>query len=166
MPVSVLYDHYNHGAPSNGVSEVQTLTLSGTITGGTFQLGFGSETTGAISWTDTDSTLVAAIDAALEALSAIGAGEVTAAAGTLSSGVGTVTLTFSGNLGKLALPLITVEDDSLEGSGAAVAVAQTTAGVTATARNAAAGEQLLDTANGNVYINTGSAGAPVWLVLG
>lgn len=157
-------DHHCFGTPVNGTDEVQTLTIGGTPTTGTFQLGFGGQVTTAIDWTDVDATLMAAIDAALEALTTIGADNVAVAAGTLSSGVGTVTITFGADLGKLALPLITVEDNSLDGDGT-LAVAQTTPGVTATARSAAAGETLEDN-SGNGYINMGAAGAPVWLPLG
>lgn len=165
MPFHTNYEHHCYGTPTEGVDEVQTLTIGGTPTGGSFQLGFGGKTTAAINWTDVDSTLVAAIDSALEALSNIGAGDVTVAAGTLSSGIGTVTITFGADLGKLALPLITIADDSLEGSEPTLAVAETTAGVTATARNAAAAD-LLEDDSGNVYINMGAAKAPVWLPLG
>lgn len=154
------------GAPTQGTNEVQTLTLSGTITGGTFKLAFDGYTTAAITWGSTDSTLIAAIDAALEALPNIGASGVTCAAGTLSSGVGTVTITFGGNLAELVVATITVADDSLEGSAAAVAVAETTPGVTATARGAAKGSILTDTTNGILYINTGTALAPTWTKVG
>lgn len=156
----------NAGAPSAGTDEVQTLTISGAPDGGTFKLAYAGFTTAAISWTDTDATLIAAIDAALEALASIGTGGITAADGTLTDGVGTVTLTFAGNLGKQAVATITVADDSLTGADAAVAVAETTPGVNATARGAAPGALLVDTTNKKLYINTGTALAPTWTVAG
>lgn len=154
------------GAPTQGTNEVQTLTLGGTPTGGTFALAFDGYTTTDIDWTDTDSTLIADIDAALEALPNIGTGGVTVAAGTLSSGIGTITITFGGNLAELVVPLITVADDSLEGSAPTIAVAETTPGVTATARGASKGSILTDTTNGILYINTGTALAPTWTKVG
>jgi hypothetical protein len=157
-----LYDYQNATAPVNGTNEVQTLTIGGTPTGGTFKLAFDGHTTAPIEWTDTDNNLVAAIDAALEALPNIGTGGVTTAAGTVSSGIGTVTLTFGGNLAKLVVPTITVADNSLTGTSPTAAVAETTPGVTATARGAAPGARLVDTTNKMAYINTGTALEPVW----
>lgn len=165
MPVSERFDYYNHGAPVNGTDEVQTITFGGTPTGGTFTLTFGGETTGAISWSSTNSTLVANIDAALEALANIGASEVTTAVGTMTSGIGTITVTFAGNLGKLAVPLMT-SASSLTGTAPTLAVTETTPGVTATARGAAVGATLLDTDNGKKYINNGSTTAPRWVEIG
>lgn len=156
----------NAGAPGAGTSEVQTLELSGTPTSGTFKLAFDGFTTAAISWTATDNTLIAAIDAALEALPNIGASGVTVADGTLTSGIGTVTITFGGNLAKLAVPLITVADDSLVGTDAAVAVTETTPGVTADFRGASKGALVSDVTNGVLYINTGTALAPTWTKVG
>src|SRR5688572_1004440 len=91
-------EYQNAGAPSNGTNEVQTLTFGGTPDGGTFKLAFDGYTTGPITFVDDDdAALIAAIDAALEALSSIGTGGVTVADGTLTNGVGTVTITFGGN---------------------------------------------------------------------
>src|ERR1043165_622967 len=105
----------NAGAPGAGTSEIQTLTIGGTPTGGTFKLAFDGFTTATISWTVTDATLVSNIDAALEALPNIGAGGVTTAAGTVSSGIGTITITFPGKLTKQAVPTIEVPDNNLHG---------------------------------------------------
>jgi hypothetical protein len=159
-------EYENAGAPVNGANEVQTLTLGGTPTGGTFKLAFDGYITAAIQWTDVDNNLIAAIDAALEALPNIGAGGVTVAAGTLSSGIGTATITFGGNLAKLVVPTISVANNSLEGANPTVAVAETTPGVTATARGARPSAILRDTTNKKLYINTGTALEPTWTVVG
>jgi hypothetical protein len=156
----------NAGAPSAGTDEVQTLTIGGTPDGGTFKLAFEGSTTSAITWTATDATLVASVDAALEALPGIGTGGVTTAAGTLSSGIGTITLTFAGNRGKQAVPTISVADNSLTGTDPTVEVAETTPGVDATGRGASKGALLNDTTNGVAYINTGTALAPTWTKVG
>jgi len=156
----------NAGAPGAGTSEVQTLTIGGTPDGGTFKLAFDGYTTAAINWTATDATLVSNIDAALEALPNIGTGGVTTAAGTVTSGIGTVTITFAGNLAKLAVPTITVADNSLTGTTPTLAVAETTPGVTADFRGASKGATVQDTTNGILYINTGTQLVPVWTKVG
>lgn len=150
------------GAPGAGTSEVQTLTIGGTPTGGTFALAFEGLSTAAIPWSNVNATLLAAIDAALEALPSIGTGNIATAAGTLTAGIGTVTLTFGGALAGKAVSTITVAANALTGSGPTLAVAETTPGVTATGRGSPAGILYVDTTAGGLYANTGTAAAPVW----
>lgn len=154
------------GAPSAGTSAVFTLTFAGTISGGTFKLSYGGRTTAAITWSATNNTLVANIDAALEALPTIGTGNVATAVGTMTAGVGTITLTFGGTLAASTTSAVAVADDSLTGTDAEVTVAETTAGVSATGHGAAKGALLTDTTNGVLYINTGTRSAPTWTVAG
>lgn len=155
------------GAPGSGTDEVQTITIGGTPTGGTFTLTFDGWKTAPIAWTATDATLVSNIDAALEALPNIGSGGVVTAAGTVSSGIGTITVTFSGtNLAKLAVPTMTADAALLTGTSPTVAVAETTPGVTATGRGNGLGATYIDSANGKRYTNTGTALAPVWALVG
>lgn len=156
----------NAGAPSAGSDEVQTITFGGTPTGGTFKLTFQSLTTAAITWSATNATLVSNIDTALEALTNIGASGVTTAVGTMTAGVGTITVTFNGVVGKLLLTVMTVNNNSLTGTSPTIAVAQTTPGVTATGRGYGKGKLLSDTTNAKVYINTGTTTAPTWTVVG
>lgn len=167
MPGSV-GPYLNAGAPVAGTDEIQTLTIGGTPTGGTFKLRFRGLTSAAITWTAVDATLVAAIDAALGALASIGGvGNITAAIGTLSSGIGTVTLTFVAALGKMAIDsLVEIADNSLTGTAPTLAVAETTPGVTATAYGALPGATLIDTTNAFNYTNTGTAIAPTWTKTG
>ena len=156
----------NAGVPVAGTDEVQTITIGGTPTGGTFKLAFDGFTTAAISWSSTNATLVANIDAALEALPNVGASNLTTAAGTLTAGIGTITVTFVAGLGKKAVNTITVADNSMTGTSPTIAVAETTPGVDATARGAPVGAQLLDITNAKEYINTGTTIAPTWTVVG
>lgn len=167
-PAGPEYGPFVHaGAPSAGTDEVQTITFGGTPTGGTFQLRFRGETTAAITWSSTNATLVGNIDAALGALGSVGgAANVTTAVGTMTSGIGTITVTFVAALGKQSVPLITVADNSLTGTSPTLAVAETTPGVTATARGAAKGAVLTDSTNANVYINRGTVSAPTWTLVG
>jgi len=153
------------GAPVAGTDEVQTLTVGGAPTAGTFRLTFDGAKTAAITWSNVNATLVAAIDAALEALRTIGAGGVTTAVGTMTAGVGTITITFAGALAKRAVSTITVSDVALDGSGT-VAVAETTPGVNASGLGAAKGSLLTDVTNGKLYINSGTALAPTWTLVG
>ena len=153
------------GAPVAGTSEVQTLTIGGSPTTGTFKLAFDGYTTAAITWSATNNTLRDNVDAALEALPNIGTGGVTTAVGTMTAGVGTLTITFAGNLAKMVVPTITVANNSLDGSGT-VAVAETTPGVDVTARGAKIGATLADITNGILYINTGTAISPTWTKVG
>lgn len=152
----------NAGVPSDGTTEVQTLTIGGTPTGGTFTLSYKGFTTTPISWTATDATLISDVDAALEALPSIGTGGITAADGTLTSGIGTITLTFAGNHVKLAVDLITADGALLTGTAPTAVVTETTAGVTATHRGCPKGALCIDTTNGDLYQNSGTALAPTW----
>lgn len=154
------------GPPNAGTSEVQTLTIGGTPTGGSFKLSHQGYTTAAIPWSATNATLLASINSALDALPNLANGEVVATAGTLTAGIGTITLTFGGNSGKLAANTITVGNNSLTGTSPTLAIVKTTPGVNATGRNAKPGRLLIDTVNKKLYINTGTQLNPVWTVVG
>jgi len=152
------------GAPSAGTNEVQTLTIGGTPTGGTFQLKFEGRTTGDITWSSTNATLLANMNTAMDA--AFGASSIVAAAGTLTSGIGTVTLTFGANYARRDVSLMTVAQNALTGTSPTLAIAETTPGVSATARGAPKGAFLTDTTNGIAYVNTGTALSPTWTKVG
>lgn len=110
-----------------GTSEVQTLTIGGTPTGGTFTLTFEGATTTPITWFSNDGTLITVINSALQNLPNIGAGGATAAAETLSGGIGTISITFTN---KRDVGLITATS-SLTGTAPTLTIVQTTAGVPA-----------------------------------
>jgi hypothetical protein len=154
------------GAPTTGTDEVQTLTIGGTPTSGTFTLVYSGQTTAAITWSNVNATLIAAIDAALEALVNIGTGGVTTAVGTMTAGIGTATITFTGTNAKKNADLITVGTNSLVGTSPTLAVATTTPGVNASGRGAPVGAQMTDTTSGILYINTGTSSVPVWTKVG
>ena len=162
------YPRIQSGVPSAGTNEVQTLTIGGTPSGGTFKLKFEGHTTGAITWSSTNATLLSNINAALDALPNLAASAVVATAGSLTAGVGTVTLTFSGApVNRKAVGLMTVADNSLTGTSPTLAIAETTPGVSATERDAPTGALYVNSATGVVYTNTSTtAGAPTWTVAG
>lgn len=147
------------GVPSSGTSEIDTITLTGT--GGSFTITVsGGRTTAAINHSATTGTMVSNIDTALENLSAIGTGGVTTAAGSLTSGTGTVTVTFAGKNAKKDMPALTVTSSLTTGSAA---IATTTAGVDATFREARPGTILIDTVTPDAYVNTSTtAFSPTW----
>ncbi len=95
------------------VDEVQT--ISSTATGGTFAMSFGGQTTGALAFNAT----AAQIDTALEALSSIGAGNVTSAGGPL--GTAGVTVTFAGTLAGQDAAMVTVDNTNMTGGTASIA---------------------------------------------
>lgn len=154
------------GAPASGTSEIDTLTIQSGTSAGTFTITVaGGRTTTPITWSATDATLVASVDAALEALSVIGTGGVTTAAGTLSSGIGTITITFTGKNAKMDFPLLSIGTNSLTG-GTAPTLTTTTAGVAATYQAAPTGQLITDVTNGKLYQNTsGTANSPTWTVI-
>ena len=110
---------------SSSASDVQTLTQA-SATGGTFTITFGFGTvytTAPIAYNAT----AAAVQAALQALPNIGAGNVTCTGGAL--GTAGVVCTFAGALANQPQPIFAINNAGLIGSGAAVSVAHTTVGV-------------------------------------
>lgn len=106
--------------------EVQELTFDTDVDGGTYTLSFGGQTTTPLAWDANAAT----IQAALEALSTVEAGDIVVA------GSGPFTFTFGGNLGGNQ-PQITIDITGLTDGGGAVsgdttAIATTTPGVLGT----------------------------------
>lgn len=107
------------------VNEVQTVTITGAPTGGTFTLTYSGQTTAAIAYNAT----AANVQAALAALTNIGAANVAVTGGPLPGTA--VTVTFQGSLGGRNVPQMTGSAAGLTGAvGAtfAVTVATTTEG--------------------------------------
>ena len=112
-----------YGPYAGAVNEGQTVTITGTPTGGTFTLTWQGETTAAIAFNAT----AAAVEAALEALSVINVGDVAVTGG---PGPGTAyVVTFSGQYHGENVAAMTASGASLTGgSSPAVAVTTSTAG--------------------------------------
>jgi hypothetical protein len=102
------------------VNAVQTVTITGTPTGGTFVLTFGDVATTDLPYNATP----AAVQSALQALPAIGTGNVTV---TGAPG-GPYTVTFVGALAGQSVPQLTATSDLTGGVTPNVTVATTTAG--------------------------------------
>lgn len=156
--------------PSAGTSAVWTVTLADTISSGSFTITYtgdeGTETSGAITWSATNSTLLAHINAATDAMTLFGDGELLAEDDALTLGIGTLTLTFGGAFEKLLVGTLTIDDALIVGSGGAVTIEETTPGVTADFRGRGVGVICSDYTHGKLYINTGTATAPTWTVVG
>jgi hypothetical protein len=94
-------------------SDVQTLSIAGAPTGGSFTLTFEGQTTAAIAFNAT----AAQVQAALAALSTIGANNVVCAGGPLPGA--SVTVTFAGAMALIAQQPLTVGASNLTGGAAA-----------------------------------------------
>ncbi len=94
---------------AEGTSEVQTITIGGSPTGGTFTMSFRGSTTAPIA----HNASAATVQAALQSLPTIGTGNVTV---TGSAG-GPYTCTFTGDLAELNLPPMTASATGLTPSG-------------------------------------------------
>ncbi len=112
-----------YGPNAGSASEAQTVTITGTPTGGTFTLTLAGQTTAAIAFNAT----AAAVQTALNALPNVNAGDVVVTGG---PGPGTpYVVTFSGQYAGEDMPQMTASGASLTGgSSPAVGVATTTPG--------------------------------------
>jgi len=100
-----------------GTIGVQTITIGGTPTGGTFALGYEGQITSPIAYNASAAT----VQAALRALSTIGGTNVTCTGGALPGTA--VTCTFSGALVLATVPLLTSNIAGLTGGTPTIAIA-------------------------------------------
>jgi hypothetical protein len=100
----------------NGTIGVQTITIGGAPTGGTFSLAYQGQVTAPIAW----NAAASAVQTALRALSTIGA-LVTCTGGALPGTA--VTCTFSGSIILATVPLITSNIAGLTGGTPTIAIA-------------------------------------------
>ena len=106
-------------------SAVQTVTITGTATGGSFTLTFNAITTGAIAYNSTAAAVQTIMD------TAFGQGQFIVAGGPLP---GTpMTFTFTGDYGQQTVAIMTANSALLTGTTPVAVPATTTPGVTATA---------------------------------
>lgn len=108
---------------AGATSEVQTITVTGAPTGGTFTVSFRGYTSAAIA----RNAPAATVQALLESMPSIGIGNVTCSGGPL--GTAAVTCTFGGALAAANLPQMTTTASFTGGTSPAATVATTTNGV-------------------------------------
>jgi hypothetical protein len=109
LPLARITSSGKYGPYAGRTSEVQTVTITGTPSGGTYTLTFDGETTAAIAYNATAS----AVQAALEALSNIEPGDVTTTGGPHPGTA--VVVTFGGNYLGENVPQMTAASGSLTG---------------------------------------------------
>jgi hypothetical protein len=125
---------------TNGIADIQTVTITGGPTGGTFTLTFGGQTTSALAY----NAAAGAVQTAFQALSSVGAGNATVA----GSAGGPYTITFGGTLTG-PQSLITAAAGSLTGGTTpGVSIVHATTGVAPTFAVAVSGS------NGGPYTIT------------
>lgn len=155
------------GVPTNGTTEIVTLTFPAGTAAGTFTLTpAGSRTSPTIAWSTSSTAIVANVSAGLQALTAVGTNGCTVAAGTFVNAVGSgsVVITMAGKNAKRNFPDFTINAAGMTGTGTASTIATGTAGVEATYRNANPGQLLIDTVTPDLYINdsTSAVNGPTW----
>ena len=144
------------GAPVAGTNAVYTLTTGGTITSGSIEFEYqGAEASA--TWSSTNATFLANVNTALDTL--FGAGNVQAAIGSMTNGVGTILITFAADLGLQPVTGLTI-DNNLVGTNPTATISNTTPGVRPSGYNTAKGA-LIPTDDGLLYQNVGTATAPV-----
>jgi hypothetical protein len=117
------------GQITNAADDVQTISDTGTVSGGTFTVSGtnpitgASFTTAAVAYNVSNANLKAALEAVL------GHGITATVAGSGLPGNDT-TITFGGSADSLVVPLMTIDSSSLTGTNPVLAIAKTTVGRT------------------------------------
>jgi hypothetical protein len=125
LPPSVSYPKGTVLGEVVGTNEAQTITLTtGGTLGGTYTLSYGGVTTGAIAFNATAAT----VQAALEALATIGAGNVAVTGPTPTTSGGVLTVTFQNQMGYRDVAALTGSAASLTGTTPGLAIATATPG--------------------------------------
>lgn len=118
-PIGQVLGEYN----SASVNEIQTLTITGAPTGGSYVLGFDGQNTAPIAY----NAAASAVKLALEALSNIDIGDVVVAGGPHPGAA--ITVEYSGKYGKKnVVQIVSVSNTFTGGAAPALTVTTTTAG--------------------------------------
>lgn len=143
-------------APADGTNQVETLTIAGSPTGGTFRLRLYGDITAPIA----HNANAVAVRSALQALPSIGDSGVTVTGGALPSG--TLTITFQGQLGRQKLPGLEIASNDLTGGTDPTPVlAVATQGVDSYPFRPPAGA-VASFPDGATYVNVGTPEQPQW----
>lgn len=143
----IVLNQTSNAIPINGTNAVHLLTIGGTPTAGNIQFSFNNRISASATWSATNATLLANINTALAGL--FGAGNVTATADSLTSGIGTIYLTFGGTYACVPQNTLIVAINNLTGTSPTAVITNSTTGVQATFRQATPGASLLYTGGVN-----------------
>ena len=144
--------------------QIETITVNGSPTGGTFTLTHGGQTTAAITYDGTASGTAANIQTALTALSTVGTSDITGLSNALVDGISATEFTVEWRqaLGGTVFPVMTHADSLTGGTSPSLSISITQASVpTVTATATAVGSAGNVNPNTLVYINSGIAGVSV-----
>lgn len=157
------------GTPSNGTAQVETATAVGTVTGSgnatvvvTAAALTGSPKTIAVAVTNGDS----AATVAGKIRTALAADADVAAAFTVGGSSTTVVLTAIIKAANDTTLNISIDNGTCTGLTTAATSSNTTAGVRPSYQYVTTPVTLLDTTNGQAYVNAGTAAAPNWTLVG
>jgi hypothetical protein len=155
------------GAPAAGTNAVQSLTMTGGPTSGSFTLSFEGVQSATIPWNAT----TAQVETALNNLPTVASGGTASIGVAVTGGAfpGTaMTITFSGDgVAKRPATLLVLQWNGLiGGTNPTVTPATSTPGVAAFGRGAPIGAIIVDTTNGVAYKNSGTPSTPVWSAAG
>ena len=143
----------SEGVPTNGVSHVDSVNVS--ASSGTYVLSFQGFRTTPLAFNANG----AAIQAAMEALPSIGAGNISVVGNQPS----TAQMTFQGSLARKSLPALIVDRNDTDGS---ILQQILTPGSDGFRRGSGEGALVIDVTNAKSYINTGTEFVPAWTVVG
>jgi hypothetical protein len=138
-PTDIEVDQTSHDiyATDPGTNERQTITIG--ATGGTYALTFKGQTTAAISYNASDSE----VRTALEAISTVGAGNITGPVYGYEEEPGVVPITFVNGLSRTDVDQMTIDTLGLTGGTATIATTVAGAGGSAIEKFAPSGEFIL-----------------------
>lgn len=129
LGVSTTFHKGDPIAQVTGTNAIETLTIGGTPTSGTFAITYAGFTTGPITWSAVNATLFANIQAALDALQSIGVGNTLVANLSCTAGIGTISITFQNDLGAKVIVLPTSDGSLLVGTAPTAVITNATPGV-------------------------------------
>ncbi len=142
----------------SGTNEVQTITITGTPTSGTFALGYGGQITAPIAF----DAIAADVQTALRALSTIGSGNVNVAGGPLPGSA--VTATFVGTLASKNVETLTSNIAGLGGGSPAITITATTPGLPSNTIVLAPGIPLVWDVSAGYFSNPFTVDVTAWYV--
>ncbi len=164
VPALAQYQQRINSAPTNGTNEIQRITFGGSTTdSSTFKIAWNGRLSGSILYQKNgDADLDSAIQHGLDGI--FGVGNTAPVIGTLSSGIGTINVTFKGAYA--TKPVGATMTFSNDGTGGTNTIIVPTAGVLSSFRSAIPSAQLIETDVPTIWVNTSlTLFSPTWAKL-